>query len=126
MWREGEQKGGKGDPNIYRSIRAQAQQEGAGLLCWGQCLGKDSLRRGHFSEVWVGEEYFDRQGRKGKGIPGKARTPSSLCFQSRVTCMFGENRGEAGKLACGQRASMEGLLYQAEDYTLSLTALEVL
>lgn len=74
----------------------------------------------------MGEEYFDRQGRKGKGIPGKARTPSSLCFQSRVTYVFGENRGEAGKLACGQRASMEGLLYQAEDYTLSLTALEVL
>lgn len=83
MWREGEQKrGGKGGPNIYKTMRTQAQQEGAGLFCSGQCLGKDSLRRGHFSEAWMYEEYFNRQGRRGKGIPGKARTPSSWYLET--------------------------------------------
>lgn len=68
---------GKGGPNIYRSIRTQAQQEDTGLLCWGQCLGKDSLRRGHFGEAWVDEEHLNRQERK-----GKARTPSSWYLET--------------------------------------------
>ena len=61
-----------------------------------QCLGKDSLRRGHFSGVWMGEQCVDRQRSKGKGIPGKARTPSSwylatACsvFLEQGACVFG-------------------------------------
>lgn len=86
----------RGSNILYTSTRMQVHREEAMRFYWGQCLGKDSLRRGHFSGVWMGEQCVDRQRSKGKGIPGKARTPSSwylatACsvFLEQGACVFG-------------------------------------